>query len=173
MIDENMHRTTFGDGREAALDFSFWSVRPEIVRDNVARYVAGTGETICCVEVAGRYEKFVADGFAQGCGPDVFYAQRAEASLWDSQGHIAWLDEADPPLATLLPQMDRRLVEGARNANGRLLGLTHYNGGPFTLFVHERFAAGIDPSALTTWDGVLEQLRRARRDGLAVSPAWR
>lgn len=159
-----------GAGGQTPLKFAFWGVRAEIVVDNVARYAAETGECVACIEVPGDYERALGQQFAAGEGPDVFYAQRAEASLWDAQGYLAPIDEADPRVAPLLRRMDRRLVDGARNRDGRLIGLTYYNGGPFALFVHEAFTGHVELDSLKDWKAVLNQLRLAKRDGLSPHP---
>lgn len=158
-----------GKGSGPALTFAFWSVRPDIVIDNLARFAAATGRIVHCHEVSGDYAHWMDAGFACGQAPMVFYAQRAEASVWDAQGRLAPLDETSAAVAPLLARMDTRLVDGARNQVRDLIGLTYYNGGPFALFRHTDHPAP-DPAALITWDGVLDYLRRARRDGMAPHP---
>jgi ABC-type glycerol-3-phosphate transport system substrate-binding protein len=168
-------RVFVGDAKLEPLAFAFWSVRPDIVVDNIARYAAETGECIACIEVPGDYERTLGGQFAAGNGPDVFYAQRAEASLWDAQGYLAPVSEFNATFAPSLRRMDERMVAGARNSQGRLLGLTYYNGGPFALFAHRDFADRIDLQGLKDWRAVLDQLRRAQRDGLsshAFLPRW-
>ncbi|SFD21460.1 multiple sugar transport system substrate-binding protein [Devosia psychrophila] len=137
------------------------------MRDNVARYVAESGEAVACLEIGGDYERELGARFAAGQGPDVFHAQRAEAALWGARGHIRPLDETR--FGPLLRRMDPRMVAGARDADGQLLGLTYYNGGPFALFAHTDFADAGDLE-FGSWDVVLDYLRRAKRDGLAQYP---
>jgi hypothetical protein len=163
-------RIVVGDAKLKPLTFAFWSVRPDIVVDNIARYAAETGECIACIEVSGDYERTLGDQFAAGKGPEVFYAQRAEASFWDAQGYLAPISEFNAAFAMNLRRMDERMVTGARNGQGHLLGLTYYNGGPFALLAHRDFADEIDLEGLKDWRAVLDQLRRARRDGRAPHP---
>ena len=155
-----------GSGKEP-LDFAFWNVQGDIVRDNVARYVAETGESVACWEIGQHYEDRLTAAFAAGQGPDVFYAQRAEAALWGSLGAIASINEM--AFAPVLSQMDPRMVDGARDADARVLGLTYYNGGPFALFAHTNYPAVADQD-FHSWAGVLDALHRAKRDGLAEHP---
>ena len=164
-----VRETQLGNGSEVT--FAFWNVRPDIVVENAARLAAATGTAVRCIEVSGDYADWIAAGFATGQAPMVFSAQRAEASVWDAQGHLAVLDET--ALAAALAGMDARLVAGARNPAGDLIGLTYYNGGPFALFDHVDHPVP-DPAALTTWAGVLDHLRRAQWDGMAhpFVPRW-
>jgi hypothetical protein len=147
------------------LAFAFWDVRADIVRDNLARYIRESGDAVIAHCVAGRYDVEIEAALVAGTGPDVFYAQRAEASLWADRGLIAPLDETHPMIAPLIERMDARLVAGARDAGGRLLGLTYYNGGPFQLFLRPGRDAPID-----SWEGVLDLCRKARRDREAEHP---
>ncbi len=115
--------------------------------------------------MAGHYEVTVGAQLARGEGPDVFYAQRAEAALWAAEGLIEPLDAAQPRVAEALAGTDAALVEGARDEAGRLLGTTYYNGGPFALFL--RPGHGAEPES---WEALLDACRRARRDGAAEHP---
>lgn len=152
---------------DAPLTFAFWDVQSDIVRDNVTRFVAESGDSVACLEIGSDFEAELAAQFADGGGPDVFYAQRAEAALWGASGDVGFLDE--PRFAPLLSRMDPRMVAGARHTDGRLLGLTYYNGGPFALFAHRRFV-GADDLEFGDWSAVLDYLRRAKRDGIAQHP---
>lgn len=165
-LAEGVRRDVFGTGRDP-LDFAFWDVQGDIVRDNVARYAAETGETVACWEIGRGYDGRLTEAFAAGNGPDIFYAQRAEASLWGAMGFVAAIDETR--FAPLLSRVDRRMVEGARDGGGQVLGMTYYNGGPFALFGHADHVetAGLN---LPDWSSMLDFLRRAKRDGLSRYP---
>lgn len=152
-------------GSGGPLAFAFWDVRADIVRDNLARYCSESGDALIADCVAGRYDVEIEAALAAGTGPDVFYAQRAEASLWADRGLIAPIGEAHPAIAPLLTRMDARLVAGARDAAGHLLGLTYYNGGPFQLFLRPGRDMPID-----SWEGALDVCRKAKRDGEAEHP---
>jgi hypothetical protein len=144
---------------------AFWDVCADIVRDNVRRFSEATGISVEADCVAGDYEAEIGGRLAAGRGPDVFYAQRAEAALWAEHGLIEPLDEREAPVAEALAGMDAALVEGARHADGRLLGTTYYNGGPFALFLRPGEEA--EPES---WDALLDICRRAKRDGAAEHP---
>jgi hypothetical protein len=163
-------RTVVGAGRHEPVEFAFWSVQPEIVVDNISRYAAETGERIACIEIPGDYEHALSAEFSAGRGPHAFYAQRAEASLWYAGSHIAPLVETDAAIVPLLARMDPRFVAGARQADGQLLGLTYYNGGPFCLFAHQAFAGHLDLDDVNTWQGLLEEMRRLKQDGICIHP---
>ncbi len=168
--DDAWRRTVVGARGLQPVEFAFWSVQPNIVVNNIARYAAETGERIACIEIHGDYEDALSSEFACGRGPHAFYAQRAEASLWHAHGHIAPLAENDVDIGSLLTRMNPRLVAGARQADGRLIGLTYYNGGPFTLFVHHAFAGHVDLEAIASWQHLLDELRRLKRDGVCTHP---
>ncbi len=169
-MGQSVRRTIIGTGPEPPLSFAFWGVRPDVVTDNLARFAADADERIVCHEIGGDYGAWLDGAFATDSAPMVFYAQRAEASAWDARGLLAELDDAGA-LGPSLKGMDSRLDAGARNAAGRLIGLTYYNGGPFALYRHSD-AEGLDN--LTSWDAVLDALRRLRRGGMAhpFVPRW-
>ncbi len=152
-------------GERTPLRFAFWDVGAPIVRANVARHEREAGETVTALCVADDYEETIGHALAEGTGPDVFHAQRAAASLWADHGLIRPLEDDHPSIAPLIARMDTRLVAGARDADGRLLGTTYYNGGPFALFLRP----GSD-RPVESWDAVLELCRRAKRDGVATHP---
>lgn len=147
------------------LRFAFWDVCEDIVRDNLARFAAETGIPVDGRCVRGDYEAEVGSQLRNENGPDVLHAQRAEASLWADEGSIQTLDETSGIVADLVAEMDAPLVEGARNPEGRLLGATYYNGGPFALFLRPGGDAAFD-----TWDEVADACRRAKRSGEAEHP---
>lgn len=149
------------------LRFAFWNVHPEIVFDNLARF-AESGDAVEATCVDGDYAAHVATA-----RPEVFYAQRAEAALWSVEGRLALLSGTEAEIAPVLAGMDARLVEGARDPEGRLLGLTYYNGGPFALFVHADHRAGLGPVP-RDMAGLLGAAQRMRQAGLAhpVLPRW-
>ncbi|KQT46341.1 hypothetical protein ASG43_12020 [Aureimonas sp. Leaf454] len=154
-----------GTRLEGPLRFAFWDVCEDIVRENLARFTAETGIPVDGICVRGDYEAEVGARRHDEDGPDVFHAQRAEASLWADENKIQPLDEADPIVAELILGMDAPLVEGARDPAGRLLGATYYNGGPLALFLRP----GRD-AAFETWDEVVDACRKAKRDGEAEHP---
>lgn len=148
------------------LRFAFWDVGAEIVRDNLARHARETGTTVEADCIPGAYEDILGAAFRRGAGPDVFYAQRAEASLWAMQGWIEPIPVADPAIAPWLDRMNPEILRGSLDRDGRLLGTTYYNAGPFALF---RRPDAADRS-LHGWDDVLDFCRRARRDGVSDHP---
>jgi multiple sugar transport system substrate-binding protein len=158
------------------LRFAFWRVRPDIVRDNLARYAAARGEQIEPLELAGDFVAEIEAGWAHGAGAAALYAQRAEAARWAAQERLDALDDWDE-IAPLLARMDPRLVASARHVDGRLLGLTYYNAGPFALFRNERLLAragcggGHDAAGYPRdWATLTAQARALKRDGLSAHP---
>lgn len=169
-MNQLVRTTVIGTGPKPALSFAFWNVRPDIVTDNLARFAAASCSQILCHEVGGDYGAWMDQAFDAGTAPMVFYAQRAEASEWDQRGQLAVLDDA-MGVAGSLVGMDHRLIDGARNSSGHLIGLTYYNGGPFALFRH---ADAEDVGAMATWEALLETLRRLQKNGMPhpFVPRW-
>ena len=163
----------FGPESASPVTFAFWQVQPEVVFDNIARFAAETGVAVQATCVGGDYLEAMEDWQKAGRMPDVFYAQRAEAALWDAQGWLAVLDTADPVLQPTLAAMDARLVQGAQR-EGRLLGLTYYNGGPFALLVHADHLGRLPEQMPTDWAGIVALARVLKRDGVAhpFLPRW-
>ncbi len=143
------------------LDFAFWPVREATVRDNLRAFTMQTGIPVAPRPVPGAYHSVLTAEFVAGTGPDVFYAQRAEAASWGAAGFVAPLI----PAPDIVGRMDARLADGARDATGQLLGLTYYNGGPFTLFLR----ADVD-EAPASWRALLDLMRRCKKDGLSTHP---
>jgi multiple sugar transport system substrate-binding protein len=152
----------------APLCFAFWPVQRAVVEDNIRRFARQTGEAVDAMVVDGSYHEAIEAAFAAGRGPDVLYAQRAEAAAWDAAGLIADLDEADPTIAGSIYRMDRRYVDNARAADGRLLGLTYYNAGPFQILLNTEL---VDPGMTwTRWDALLDHCRQLKERGVAAHP---
>jgi multiple sugar transport system substrate-binding protein len=147
---------------------AFWPVRPDIVRDNLARFTARSGIAVAPLEIAGDYAAAIEASFA-GDPPDVLYAQRGEAARWAASGLIEPLDDFTETPA-ILAEMLPLIRESSRDAAGRTIGLTYYNAGPFCLFRNERLlgeigrAGGADPAAYPQdWDAVLQDARALQR----------
>lgn len=147
------------------LRFAFWDVGAGIVRDNLARYARETGTAVEADCIPGAYEEVLAAAFQRGAGPDVFYAQRAEASLWAACGWIEPIPASDPAIEPWLHRMNREVLRGSLDPDGRLLGTTYYNAGPFALFQRP----GAD-HPIQDWGDVLDVCRRARREGVSDHP---
>jgi hypothetical protein len=150
--------------------FAFWTVRPDIVLDNLKRYARATGERLEPMPIDGDYEAALASAWSSGQGPHAFYAQRAEAAKWAAEGRIEPLREEDPCLQSTLSRMDPHLVAGARDSRGRLLGLTYYNAGPFALVLNQDLVALNEVPTIQSWSDVLVLCRALKRGGACAFP---
>jgi hypothetical protein len=153
-----------------ALRFAFWTVRPDIVLDNLERYARTSGESLEPMPIGGSYERALASAWSSGRGPHAFYAQRAEAAKWAAEGRIEPLPEDDLCLRSTLSRMDPRLVAGARDSQGRLLGLTYYNAGPFALVLNQDLVPPAEVPSIQGWSDVLALCRSLKRSGASAFP---
>lgn len=151
---------------------AFWPVRPDIVRNNLARFAARTGIAVAPLEIAGNYAATVEARFAAGDPPDVLYAQRGEAARWAASGLVEPLDGfAETP--SILAEMLPLIRASSRDATGRVIGLTYYNAGPFCLFRNERLLGEIGRGGIEDvaaypqdWNAVLADARALQRRGV-------
>ncbi|KAG0747738.1 hypothetical protein G6F24_015503 [Rhizopus arrhizus] len=98
------------------------------------------------------------------------------ASRWYAAGWIRPIDDM-PGLADIQKQMFPGIVDDARATDGRYLGLTYYNGGPFALFRNEKMlgAAGFGGTANAAdypqdWATGEKQAREIKKKGLSEHP---
>ncbi|WP_291296848.1 ABC transporter substrate-binding protein [Elioraea sp.] len=155
---------------------AFWPVRADIVTDNLATFSARTGIAVTPVPIEGDYAAAIEAAFASGEGPDVFYAQRGEASRWLTDGLIRPLDGLDGADA-ILAEHRPLIAASARADDRRIIGLTYYNAGPFALFRNEALlaAAGFGTASDEAthprrWEEVEAMARSIRARGLSDHP---
>lgn len=163
------------------LSFACWRVYPEIVTENLREFEARHAERVELRVVDEPYEPRIREVLTSGRPLDLFYAQRGEASRWYSMGLIRPIDDL-PGFDELIAQMSPEIVADSRFLDGRFLGLTYYNGGPFCLFRNERVLtmAGLSPGARvedypSTWEEVRRQaleMKRRRIVDCPILPSW-
>jgi hypothetical protein len=66
--------------------------------------------------------------------------------------------------------MDPRLVAGARDSRGRLLGLTYYNAGPFALVLNQDLVPADQVATFRGWRDILSFCRRLKHAGTCRFP---
>ena len=162
MITSHFNKNRNDQDPSQPLRFAFWTVRPDIVLDNLGRYARANSENLEPMPIDGSYETALASAWSSGRGPHVFYAQRAEAAMWAAEGRIEPLPEDDPRLRSTLARMDPRLVAGARDRRGRLLGLTYYNAGPFALVLNQDLVPAGEMPSIQGWSDVLALCRHLK-----------
>lgn len=158
------------------LTFAFWGVRTDIVLDNVRKFESRHGERVEPRPTPEPYEPALRQQLERDGLPDVFYAQRGEASRWYAQGLVQPIDDM-PGLDELCAAMQPAVRDDSVAWDGRFLGLTYYNGGPFCLFRNERLLAGVGlvPTSRVAdyprhWYEVEEQARVVRQEGHSRYP---
>lgn len=158
------------------LSFACWRVHPEIVAENLREFEARHAERVELRVVDEPYEPRIREVLTSDRPLDLFYAQRGEASRWYSMGLIRPIDDL-PGFDELIAQMSPEIVADSRFLDGRFLGLTYYNGGPFCLFRNERVLtmAGLSPGARvedypSTWEEVRRQALEMKRRRIVDCP---
>ena len=163
------------------LVFSFWPWGSEIVTSNAALFMAAYDESVELHPITGDYPAVMETKLASGTHLDMFYAQRGQASRWHAAGWIRPIDDM-PGLDQIRSEMVPGLDQDTLAANGEYLGLTYYNGGPFSLFLNLKPLQqwGFEPTDNVsdypqTWDEVAKIARELKAKGISenpILPAW-
>lgn len=158
------------------LTFAFWPWGSEIVQQGATRFTQESGVPVNLSPIPGDYAAVLETQLAAKAPLDMFYAQRGQASRWYAAGWIRPIDDM-PGLADIQKQMFPGIVDDAHATDGRTLGLTYYNGGPFALFRNEKMLgeAGFQGTANAAdypqdWATVEKQAREIKKKGLSEHP---
>lgn len=164
------------------LTYAFWPWGSEIVTDNARVFEEQYGEKVNLQPIPGEYAAVLETKLAAGATFDLYRAQRGQASRWYAAGWARPIDD--------LPGLDKIEAEEFKGIgadakawpDGKRIGLTYYNGGPFCLFRNEKvlgsagFQATANPSDYPqTWDEVTKQAREIKSKGVVehpILPAW-
>ena len=146
------------------------------MQQGAARFTQESGVPVNLSPIPGDYAAVLETQLAAKAPLDMFYAQRGQASRWYAAGWIRPIDDM-PGLADIQKQMFPGIVDDARATDGRYLGLTYYNGGPYALFRNEKMLgeAGFGGTANAAdypqdWATVEKQAREIKKKGLAQHP---
>lgn len=164
------------------LTYAFWPWGSEIVTDNARIFEEQYGEKINLQPIPGDYAAVLETKLASKAPIDMFRAQRGQASRWYAAGWIRAIDDL-PGLDEIKAEMFPGIREDSKAwPDGKFLGLTYYNGGPFCLFRNEKVlsAAGYEATANEsdypqTWDEITKQARDIKKKGIVehpILPAW-
>jgi multiple sugar transport system substrate-binding protein len=158
------------------IDFAIWPVAVDVVRAGLKRFTDQTGQAVRLHVLEGEYGQAMDAVFDEGKTFDLFYAQRGEAARWYGAGHIRPIDDM-PMFDVLRPRIMHPIEVDCHDNDGRLIGLTYYNGGPFCLFRNQAlldraglFVSGIVEQYPQTWEEVAEQARFLKRKGFCEFP---
>jgi multiple sugar transport system substrate-binding protein len=160
----------------APVEFAFWSWSTDIVLSNIREFERQNRLRVISHEIPGEYGASLELKLKARTSIDVFYAQRGEASRWYAAGLLTPIDHM-PGLDVIRDRMQRSIDEDSKAPDGRYLGLTYYNGGPFCLFRNEALlsAAGFDATGIPsdypqTWEEVHGQSKELKRKGISEHP---
>jgi multiple sugar transport system substrate-binding protein len=158
------------------LGFAFWPWGSEIVTENAKLFEKEFNEQVNLQPIPGEYAAVVETKLAAKAPIDMFYAQRGQAARWYAAGWIRPIDDM-PDLEQIKKEMFPGIVEDSRAPDGKFIGLTYYNGGPFCLFRNEKVlgAAGYKATKNPTdypqtWDEVFKQCLEIKKKKIVEQP---
>ena len=163
------------------LGFAFWPWGSEIVTENAKLFEQEYSEQVNLQPIPGEYAAVVETKLAAKAPIDMFYAQRGQAARWYAAGWIHPIDDM-PGLEEIKKEMFPGINEDSKAPDGRFIGLTYYNGGPFCLFRNEKvlseagYKATKNPADYPqTWDEVYKQCVEIKKKRIVEQPflpAW-
>jgi multiple sugar transport system substrate-binding protein len=164
------------------MTYAFWPWGSEIVEDNARVFEEQYGEKLNLQPIPGEYAAVIETRLASGSEFDLFRAQRGQASRWFAAQWIRPIDDL-PGLDQIQKEEFPGISADAKSwPDGKRIGLTYYNGGPFCLFRNEKVlgAAGYEGTANPsdfpqTWDEVYKQAVDIKKKGIVehpILPAW-
>jgi len=163
------------------LVFSFWPWGSEIVTSNADIFMKDFGEKVDLQPIPGDYPAVLETKLASNSKLDMFYAQRGQASRWYAAGWIRPIDDM-PGLDQIRSEMIPGLDKDTLGFDGKYLGLTYYNGGPFCTFMNTKLMADygwqLSKNAADypqTWDEVTKIAQEMKKKGICenpILPAW-
>lgn len=148
-------------------------VRPDegdIVRAYTQKFEAETGIDVI-VDFIGWdkiYEKTISVLMAGGAGYDVVFIPSANIATYAATGQFEVLDDVIPPesRAEWFPQVIK-----AYTYNDHLIAIPWYLGSAHMVYNAAYLAqAGVDPSAIETWEDFLEACRKIKSAGIVEYP---
>ncbi len=156
-----------------AMTFIGWQYNPQIVAENVETFKKLYDENVTYELVPGEYHAVAETKLMGGQHIDMMYSEEDRLLRWNAAGWSRTL-EGLPGLDEIKSKMYAINVKNLSLPNGELGGLPYYTG--FNSFVcNEKHldAAKVEPP--TTWEELLEQCRKLKKDGVSEYPyiaAW-
>ncbi len=155
------------------LHFVGWQYHPDIAAENVATFSKLYDENVEYQLVAGEYQALLETMLIAGKDFDMLYSEEATLARWVAGG---WAQDVEsmPDVAAIKASL---LPVGVRNLslpNGKLGGLPYY-AGHIAFVVNDAHLSQAKLDAPTTWDEMLDQCRKLKRDKIAEFPyvsAW-
>lgn len=162
---------------DAPLTYAFWPFGDQIIADDAKIFAEQYGRTVNLQPITGDYSAALETKLAAHQPFDLFRAQRGQASRWFAAKWIRPIDDL-PDLDKISKEEFPGIGADARSwPDGKRIGLTYYNGGPFCLFRNEKVlsAGGYKVGANVddypkTWDEVYKQAVDLKKKGIVENP---
>jgi len=155
------------------MHFVGWQYNPQIVAENVATFQKLYDENVDYQLVAGEYPALLETMLVAGKNFDMMYSEEATVARWIA-GQWARDVEDMPDVAAIKASMVPVAVRNLSMPGDKLAGLPYYAG--YNAFVYnEKHLSQAKLQPPTTWEEVLDQARKLKRDKVAEFPyvsAW-
>jgi len=148
-----------------------WGYRPEVVEDNVNRFMKAYDEEVKYeLTTGGNYHQTVETKMIGGEKPWVMYSESEYLYRWWKAGFVQDVEEVlDRPAAFYKEAMYPANVEHLSLPNGKLAGLPYYSGYIALIYNKDHLdQANLQPPA--TWEELMEQCRKIKSKGIAEHP---
>jgi multiple sugar transport system substrate-binding protein len=160
-----------------SLNYAFWPWGSEIIAEHARIFEEQYGDPVSLQPIPGDYGSVLETKLAAGQPFTLFRAQRGQASRWFAAGWIRPIDDL-PDLDKIEKEEFEVIGADARSwPDGKRIGLTYYNGGPFCLFRNEKvlkaggYEVGENPDAYPkTWEEIYKQAADLKKKGIVENP---
>ncbi len=152
----------------APLHFVGWQYHPEIAAQNVATFEKLYDENVDYQLVSGEYQALLETMLVAGKKFDMLYSEEATLARWVAANWARDVEDM-PDVAAIKASMVPVAVRNLSLLNGKLGGLPYYSG--YNAFIYNEAHLGqakLDPP--TTWEELLDQARKLKRDKIAEYP---
>jgi multiple sugar transport system substrate-binding protein len=164
------------------LNYTFWPFGEEIIAENARIFTEQYGYPVTLQPTSGDYGAVMETKLVSGQRFDLFRAQRGQASRWFAANWIRPIDD--------MPELDKIKQEEFPGIghdalswpDGKRIGLTYYNGGPYCMFRNEKvlaaggYVATANPGDYPqTWEDIYKQAKDLKKRGIVefpILPTW-
>lgn len=150
------------------MKFAGWQYQPQIVEDNVKKFMQIYDENVSYELIPGEYHPVVETKLTGGQHLDMLYSEENYIARWHTAEWIRDL-ESLPGVGEIKAGMYPVSVESLSLPDGKLAALPYYAGYNTLLYNHEHLSkVGAEPP--TTWDEMLDVCRKLKKDGVSDAP---
>ena len=155
------------------LRFVGWQYNPQIVAENVETFENLYDENVAYELIPGEYHAIAETKLIGGQHIDMMYSEEDHLVRWLNAGFVRDVEDM-PDVPEIKNSMYEVNVRDLALPNGKLGGLPYYTG--FNSFVaNGKHLDQAKIEAPTTWDELMDQCRKLKKDGVAEFPyhsAW-